>query len=821
MKTGRKLLHACLLCLLPALLTAQDKPKYTLSGYIKDAATNEASIGASVGVKGTTIGTVSDVNGFYSLSLEEGTYTIVINYVGFGVIEKQVEITKNTVLNFGMKAKTQLKTVKILADRPDHNVSSTEMGTVRLDMSEIEKIPAFMGEVDVLKTVQLLPGVTSAGDGNAGFYVRGGGPDQNLILMDGATVYNAAHLLGFFSVFNGNAVGNMKLYKGGMPAKFGGRLASVLDITMKDGSTKDFHANGGIGLIASRLTVEGPIKKDTSSFIVSARRTYIDALVRPFGKEGSTLRNSGYYFYDVNGKGKFILSKKDRLFVSGYYGKDLFLFKDNEAEFNIENSWGNGLGVIRWNHMFSDKLTLNTSAILSDYKFSFDVEQTSLRFKLFSGIQDWSGKVAFSYFPTIRHDVNFGADYTYHIVSPISAAASSGDVEFDLGEAVKNNSHEMAIYLSDDYEVTPKLNIHAGLRYSYFMQVGPFTRFITDSINTGQVIDSVAYGAGDVVQDYGGLEPRFNMRYSLNDKSSIKAAYTYNLQYIHLASLSSLSLPSDTWTPSSELVKPQKGSQYSVGYFRNFKDNAYESSIEVYYKEMKNQIEYKEGTLPSDDVKNNADNQFTFGRGWAYGAEFFFKKRFGKLNGWVGYTLSYTKRQFDEVNLGREYFAKYDRRHDVSLAANYELSDHWTLSAVWVYGTGNAITVPVAYYFIDGNFVTEYGARNDFRMPAYHRLDISATYKVDRTESLAKRLEKKTKRYKKKGKDTNNVALKDWYKNYESSWNFSVYNVYNRHNPYIVYFASEGSVATNDYAIQAKQMYLFPILPSVTWNFKF
>ncbi len=803
-------------------LKSQEKQKFTISGYVKDAAAGEYSIGANVYIKELLKGANTNQYGFYSITVEKGTYHLVVSYLGYENFVQEIILDKDTRLNVEMKLTVvAVQEIEVVSEKSDKNVSGTSIGTVSLDMQEIKKIPAFMGEVDVLKTIQLLPGIKSAGDGNTGFYVRGGGPDQNLILLDEAVVYNASHLLGFFSVFNGDAVKNITLIKGGMPAQYGGRLASVLDISMKEGNNKTFHTEGGIGLISSRLTVQGPIKKDTGSFIISARRTYIDAIAKPFAAAGSSLRNSGYYFYDLNAKVNYRLSDKDRIFASGYFGKDVLNFIDKVGQFNLNVGWGNSTGVVRWNHLFNDKLFMNTSAIFSDYNFSFGAGQSGFEFKLNSGIQDWNGKVDFTYFPTLRHEIKFGANYIFHTFTPTSVSAKQGDIAFDFGKVKKDYAHEAAVYLSDDFEVTDKLKIDAGLRYSYFIQVGPFDRYVKDPFN-GLTSNIIHYGGGQKVKDYGGLEPRLNARYELNSKSSIKASYTYNLQYIHLASLSSISLPTDTWVPCSELVQPQKGTQYSFGYFRNFLDNMFETSVEVYYKELKNQIEYKDGALPGSDINDNADNQFVFGTGKAYGAEFFLKKRMGKFNGWVGYTLSYTTRQFPDLNLGREFYAKYDRRHDVSVTASYDLSKKWTFAAIWVYSTGNAITVPTAYYIIDGNFVTEYGDRNAFRMPAYHRLDLSATLTPDRAKKLERKKSRLTKRYQRQGKDVSTLVVqKNWAKGYETTWNFSVFNVYDRHNPYIVYFSSKGSIATGDYKAIAKQVYLFPILPSITWNFKF
>jgi TonB dependent receptor/CarboxypepD_reg-like domain/TonB-dependent Receptor Plug Domain len=820
--TKTALLLWCCLMWSTEAAKAQDKPKYTLSGYVKDASTGEYSIGATIYLKELQKGGNTNVYGFYSVTVEKGTYHVVVSYVGYANFEQDITLDKDVRLNVDLKpVSINVKEVEITSERSDKNVSSTNMGTIKLDMAEIKKIPAFMGEVDVLKTIQLLPGVKSAGDGNSGFYVRGGGPDQNLILLDESVVYNPAHLLGFFSVFNGDAISSVNLIKGGMPAQYGGRLASVLDIQMKEGNNKSYHAEGGLGLISSRATIEGPIVKDKASFIVSARRTYADQLVHIFSSPGSPQKNSGLYFYDLNAKINYRLSDKDRLFLSGYFGRDVMTFNDKAAGFNMGISWGNSTGVLRWNHLFSPKLFMNVSAIFSDYKFQFDAGQSGFDFKLFSGIRDWNGKVDFGYYPTIRHQVKFGVNYIFHTFTPTSVSAKSGDTQFDLGDVKKDKAHEMAVYVSDDFDLTEKIKLNAGLRYSYFMQIGPFDRYLKDPI-TGQTSGVRHYNSNEKVADYGGLEPRFSIRFQLNSKSSIKASYTYNLQYLNLVSLSSLTLPTDTWVPCSELVKPQEGSQYSLGYFRNFKDNMFETSVEIYYKDLKNQIEYKDGTLPSAGVYDNADNSFVFGKGQAYGAEFFLKKRVGKINGWVGYTLSYTKRTFPDINGGRTYYAKYDRRHDVSIVVSYDISPKWTVSAIWVYGTGNAVTLPVSYYFIDGQFVTEYEDRNSFRMPAYHRMDLSATYTPNKDKHWERKKARVTKRYERNGRDASTLAVpKAWAKDYGSSWNVSVYNAYNRHNYYIMYYANEGSAYDGTLKIKAKGVYLFGIVPSITWNFKF
>ncbi|MCC6837524.1 MAG: TonB-dependent receptor [Bacteroidia bacterium] len=499
--------------------TAQDKQKFTISGYVKDASNGEYSIGANVYVKELLKGGNTNQYGFYSITVEKGTYHLIVSYIGYENFEKEINLDKDLRINVELKpSMINAKEIEVSSEKSDKNVSSSNIGTVKLEMEEIKKIPAFLGEVDVLKTIQLLPGVKSSGEGNTGFYVRGGGPDQNLILLDEAVVYNAAHLMGFFSVFNGDAVKSINLIKGGMPAQYGGRLASVLDISMKEGNMKEYHAQGGIGLISSRLTIEGPIKKDTGSFIVSGRRTYIDVLARPFAKPESALKNSGVYFYDFNAKLNYRLSDKDRLFLSGYFGRDIMNYTDKPAQFKLNVGWGNGTGVLRWNHLFNDKLFMNTSAIFSNYDFTFGAQQSGFEFKLFSGIQDWNMKVDFGYFPTIRHEIKFGVNYVFHTFTPTSVSAKQDETEFDFGPVKRQKAHEAAIYLSDDFDVTDKLKIHAGLRYSYFMQIGPFDRYVKDPI-TGQTTNVIHYNPNKKVKDYGGLEPRFNARYTLNTKS--------------------------------------------------------------------------------------------------------------------------------------------------------------------------------------------------------------------------------------------------------------------------------------------------------------
>lgn len=779
-------------------LSAQEKTavpggKFTISGYVREANTGEYLLGANVYVKEQMKGTSTNQYGFYSITLEKGKYALVASFLGYDDFTATVDLMKNTWQNISLSPKAIMtKEVEIVGEREDRNTQEAQMGSVEMNIEKIKSIPAFMGEVDIMKTIQLLPGVQAAGDGNSGFYVRGGGPDQNLILLDEAVVYNAAHLFGFFSIFNGDAVKNIELIKGGMPANYGGRLASVLDVTMNEGNSKRYNVDGGIGVISSRLTVQGPLKKDTCSFIVSARRTYIDVVAKPFlpyFPKAKPFEGSGYYFYDLNTKINYRLSDKDRIFLSGYFGRDVFTYDNKKNGFFVQIPWGNATSSLRWNHLFSNKLFLNSTLVFSDYKFNFKAGQGDFEFVLFSGIRDYNAKLDFNYFPSVLHNIKFGANYIYHTFTPSSVSAKQGEIEFDLGDAIEQYAHESAFYLNDEFDITEKLKLNAGMRYSMFTQVGPFKRYIKDEV--GAVTSVREYRPGEKVITYSGLEPRYTIRYNLNSKSSLKGAFTHNYQYIHLASLSSVSLPTDIWVPSSDVVKPQVGTQYAGGFFRNFLENTYESSVEVYYKTMKNMIEYEEGYAPEEAVKDNTDNHFVFGKGWSYGAEFFLKKRTGKTTGWIGYTWSKTLRQFEEINEGKEFPAKFDRRHDIAVTASHELTQRWSLSGTFVFATGNAITLPIQRYVFEGNIVNLYGERNSHRMPPYHRLDLSVTFK---------------------GKET---------KKFKSSWNFSVFNVYNRANPFFIYFENSGNLSEGTLKITAKQVSLFPVLPSVTWNFSF
>jgi hypothetical protein len=781
--------------------------QYTLSGYVKDAKTGEFLIGATIFVEGELKGTSSNVYGFYSLTLKTGETNVKYSYIGYNGNNKKINLTRDTRLNIELQQAEDLLEEVIIDALSDENTTGTQMGKIDLSMDKIKTIPAFMGEVDVLKTIQFLPGVSSGGEGNTGFYVRGGGPDQNLILLDEATVYNASHLFGFFSVFNADAIKNVSLIKGGMPSNYGGRLSSVLDISMKEGNYKNFQMDGGIGAIASRLTLQGPIKKDTASYIISGRRTYIDVLTKPFIPDTSSFKGSGYFFYDLTAKLNWRLSDRDRLYLSSYFGRDVFTFNNQDLDFKFNVPWGNATASLRWNHLFSDKLFVNTTAVFTDYNFAFEGGASGFNFKLASGIRDLNLKQDFTFYKNSLHNLKFGWNYTFHRFIPSSLSASSGDVEFDTQDDVKVYGNESALYFLDEWNVNENLKINVGFRLSMYQHIGPFTRYYKNP-NSGVTDSTRKYSSLQNIKTYFGPEPRFSARYLLSNQSSVKVGISHNYQYIHLASISSVSLPTDLWFPSTETVKPQIGTQYNIGYFKNFFDNEYEASVEFYYKDLKNLIEYKENSFPEDNLNNNVDNQLTFGKGYSYGAEFFIKKRMGDFNGWIGYTYSKTMRKFDEIDNGEWFPAKYDRRNDLSIVGQYQINDRINIGAVFVYATGNSLSLPERRWFSlqENRIITVWSKRNEYRLDPYHRVDISLT--ID------------AKPYKKiLNPATNEIEKID--KKIISSWNFSVYNIYNRANPYFIFFDYSGDPLQGTAEFGASQVSLFPILPSVTWNFKF
>lgn len=763
--------------------------KLTLNGYIKDGLSGETLIGANILVKGTGKTVTSNNFGFFSITLNKGKYQLSCSYIGYQTKEFDLDLNINTeqLIQLLPNAATILQDVTVSARRRDNNVKTAQMGKIELSVNTAKALPAFLGEVDILKTLQLMPGVRNAGEGNAGFYVRGGGPDQNLILLDDAVVYNTGHLFGFFSVFNSDAIKNVSLIKGGMPAQYGGRLSSVVDIAMKEGNNNKTQIDAGIGLIASRFSIQGPIKSKKSSFIVSARRTYIDAITKPLISKSSDFYGSGYYFYDLNAKMNFQISEKDHLYISGYFGRDKFNFNNAARSFKTLIDWGNATSTVRWNHVFNKKLFSNTTLVYNDYHFNLNGAQNDFNINLSSGIRDLTAKTDFDYYASPEHKLKFGVQFTHHTFLPNIVSGNQDSVVFTPNNASKKFAREWAVYLQDDWEINTKLKLNLGLRYSLFQQTGKYTNYSRD--NNGNKLDSTVYGAGQIVQQYGGLEPRATLRYTLNETSSVKAGITRNLQYIHLVTNAGSSLPTDLWVPSTLRVKPQLSWQYAAGYFKNFNNGMFETSVEVYYKTMENQIEYREGYTPS---LKDPEEEFVFGRGWSYGAEFFINKVKGRLTGWIGYTLGWTWRKFPDLNQGQQYPSRYDRRHDLSVVANYTINDKWKIAGVFVYGTGNAISVPERFYFIGGVLSQQYSGINAYRMRAYHRMDIAATY---------------TPKPKKERK-------------YTTNWVFSLYNAYSRANPYFLYFDQEGSASNGTLNVSAKQVSLFPVLPSVTWNVK-
>ncbi len=793
---------------------------FSISGTVYDASNGESIIGATVYLKEIRVGMGTNQYGFFSLNAPKGNYTLICQLTGYQTYTQSIALNANQKIIIKLKNdEKELEEVEVSTTRKDENVSSSQMSAVNLDMAEIKKIPAFMGEVDVLKTIQLLPGIKNAGDGNTGFYVRGGGPDQNLILLDEANVYNASHLMGFFSVFNGDAIKNVNLIKGGMPAQYGGRLSAVLDISMKEGNNQYFQVDGGIGIIASRLTIQGPLIKNKASFIVSGRRTYVDIIAKPW-LDKSDFKGTSYYFYDFNAKFNYIINDKNRVFFSTYNGRDIFDFSDGESNFRTRIPWGNTTASLRWNHIFNPKLFANATAVYSNYDFTFGALQDDFEFKIFSGIRDYNLKYDINYYPNSRHQIKTGINYIFHRFTPTNVSAKQGETTFDLGEVVRLYSHDAAIYIGDDWEINQQIKLNAGMRFGHFTQIGPFTRYRKNEF--GITNDTIRYRKNEKVVSYQGLEPRLSFRYALGNNSSIKASYTRNFQFIHLATISSLSLPTDVWMPCTEVIKPQVGNQYALGYFQNFNDNTFETSVEVYYKTMENQIEYKEGAQPGDNVFDNPDNAFTFGRGWAYGSEFFIKKSRGKFTGWIGYTLSWAWRYFENINYGEKFLAKYDRRHDASLVLTYDLNKQWNFGAVWVYATGNRGTLPNGFFLYEGSLSHDYGLRNSYQFIPYHRMDLNVTF----TPNREKRLEKKRNRLIEEAKQnnadsTNIVPYKKWAKNFSNSFTLSVFNVYNRYNPYFIYFTREGDFTQGTLKVGAKQVSLFPILPSLTWNFRF
>jgi hypothetical protein len=752
----------------------------TISGYIRDASNGETLLGSTVFIEPNGRGAVSNIYGFYSLRLDAGNYNFRYSYIGYESVSIPVSVRKDTTINISLKPLEQLlKEVVVRGERMNEDLGKAQMSVNKLDIKSIRQIPALMGEVDLIKAIQLLPGVQATAEGGSGFSVRGGSPDQNLILLDEALVYNPSHLMGFFSVFNNDAVKSVELYKGDIPPNYGGRLSSVVDVRMNDGNSQKFAGTGGIGTISSRLMLEGPFQKDRSSFMVAGRRTYADIFLALSKDE--QIRNNTLYFYDFNAKANYILNDKNRLFVSGYFGQDIF---KND---NFAIGWGNQTGTLRWNHLFSNELFSNFSFVYSRFNYQLGVpEGQPNAFDWTSSMEDLSVKGDFIWYAGESNTIRFGAQATNHVFSPGIAEGKGSETPFNRVEMPKNRALEGGIYLSNEQKFGEVLTLKYGIRLSLFSNIGQSVVYNFDT--NYQKYDSTIYSKGNIYNTFSGLEPRVSLAYNLNETSSVKAAYTRNFQYVHLAQNSTAGTPLDIWFPSSPNVKPQIGDQFSLGYFKNFNKSLLETSLEGFYKLNHNAIDFKNHAELL--LNEYIEGELRFGKAWSYGVEAFVRKTDGRLNGWLSYTWSRTLREMEDINDGRKYPASYDRPHDISLVLNYLLSNRLSLGANWVYATGSPVTFPTGRFVIGNTIAPVYSDRNSYRLPDYHRLDLSLTYTG-----------KKKERQK-----------------WQGEWNLSVYNAYNRKNPWVINFVADPNIPN---ATFAEMTYLFGIVPAITYNFKF
>ena len=768
----KKIYSAIVLLYISLSLVAQE---FTINGTVRDLQSGAELVGASVSVVGTAIGTFTNGKGQYSLSLPKGSYTIEYSYLGYKDNSFSIQLNDNMRKNVRLVSSAiNIDNVVVTSKAQDYNISSTQVGAQTLSMQEIKMVPVLFGENDVLKTLQLMPGVKSAGEGGSGYYVRGGGADQNLILLDDAPVYNASHMMGMFSVFNGDAIKDANLYKGSMSAEYGGRLSSVLDVTMQEGNREAFHGQGGIGTISSRVELEGPIQKDKSSYLIAGRRTYADIFLKL--RRDSSLRQTKLHFYDVNYKVSDVINEKNKIELSGYMGRDVFKFRDM---FGMDG--GNITATLAFTHLSSEKTKLVSSLVFSRFNSKLSMDMAMADMSLVTGITDvnWKGDCEYRMTDNTLH---FGGNVTYHTFFPgeLKTSMVENPIKLENKKALEAN-----VYIDNSQNIRDVLKLQYGVRFSNFIGLGPST--VYDYNDEHEKIDSVSYKRGECVSYYPNVEPRLSANFRLNETSSVKASYTRTCQFVHLIQSSTVAMPTDYWMPSSNTVKPQTCSQVSVGYFRNFNENMYESSVEVYYKKMNNQIDYENGT----NLYLNVDLEayLLYGHSRSYGLELFVKKELGDLTGWISYSLSKSEKQFQGINSGAWYPVRYDRTHDVSIVLMYDLNEKWKVSATWVYSTGDAVTYPSGKYTIDGETVSYYTERNGYRMPAYHRMDLGATYITSKTER------------------------------FESQLAFSIYNVYNRKNAYMIYF--EPIDEEHPEVLQAVKITLFPIIPSVSWNFKF
>ena len=771
----RKIL-LCFLLGLFGLTTAFGQETATLSGYIKDADSGEELIGAAVAVEGTSTGVTTNIYGFYSLTLEKGTYNIQVSYIGYKAKTIEVDLQENQELSIELGTGLQAvdEEIVVKADKEDVVLEEAGVGTIKINVKKLETLPVFFGEKDILKSIQLLPGISAGSEGSTGLIVRGGKPDQNLILLDEAIVYNPSHFLGFFSVFNSDALKDLTVYKGGIPAQYGGRASSVLDIYMKNGNKKKFGVSGGLGLISSRLTFEGPIVKDKGSFILSGRTTYLDLILRLANPE--QFGDLGLGFWDLNLKANYSFGTKDRLFISGYAGRDNFGF----GAFGL--NYGNYTVTARWNHTFNEKLFANTSFFFSDYYYGYNIGRAGDNFTIEAGIRDFSLKQDYSLYSSPKSTWRFGFNVTYHQFQPSQLRSDNELITSLIAE--RQHGIESAAYIGHEWKITDKLKAVYGLRLSMFNQVGPGDVFEFNDNN--DIIDTTTYGTLEHIQTYAGLEPRLALTYDLDDNTALELGYHRIYQYVHLLSNSNAGIPNDIWVPSTQNILPEIADQISLGVKRSFLDDKLNVSLEGYYKYLQNQVDYENG---ADILLNpRIEAQVLNGRGWSYGAELLVQTQLGNFNGWVSYTLSRTQYQFDEINRGNPYPARQDRTHDIAIVGTYELKKRWVFSASWIFQTGNAITLPSGKYQINGQNVSYFTERNGYRFPDTHRLDLAVTFRNKPN------------------------------KKFQSSFTVGVYNAYNRFNPYFIDFRES---ETDPGRIEAVQISLFGIVPTVTWNFSF
>lgn len=769
-------------------VTAFGQQKYTLNGYARDASNGEELIGVTVYVKELSNGVISNNYGFYSLTLAPGTYTVRYSFIGYQAVEQQIVLNKDISLNISLEEESvELEEVVVTGKAPEANVTSIQMSRNDLNIDQVKKLPALFGEPDIIKTIQMLPGVISAGEGTSSFFVRGGSADQNLILIDEAPVYDPSHLFGLFSVFNADIIKDSELYKGGIPARFGGRLSSILDVRTRDGNNKEFEGEAGIGLLASSISLEGPIKKNESSYLISARRSYVDLFLRAADNENLV------YFYDVNAKVNWRANNKNRFFLSLYSGRDDFSFGD---DFGFD--WGNRTATFRWNHLFNDKLFSNTSLIASNFDYGLESSSAADGFTWDSDLQEYSIKNDLNYYVNPNLELDFGYHFTYRRFAPGKILAKEESIFKDT-ELQNEYALDHAFYLGAQHSLSDKLTLIYGARLSIFQSVGKgdVYRYQNDLDNVNPTrIDTLSFGRLEPIKTYVNLEPRVSLRYMLNSKSSVKLSYNRMVQNTHLISSGTVPLPFNTWAPSSYYLKPQLADQIAAGYFRNFKDNTYEVSVEAYYKKMDNVTDFADNA----QLFFNTDlaTEYRQGEATGYGLELFVQKKKGDLTGFVSYTLSRADRTIDGVNLSNTFLANHDRRHSFNTLATYDFNDKWSFGGSFTYGTGRPTTVPSGtYQWGDGYVADVITERNGYRLPAFHRLDLSATL----------------------------TPRKNKGKKYETSWVFALYNAYSRQNPFSLYTRvtqnKDGEVIGDGTSKEARMIYLFPLLPSITYNIKF